>query len=338
VKLLLVETTQYEPTSPLFLDAALARPDTVVSFVDEKPDFARIATSLPHRAAFHLLGGRPPRLSTFERRLFEAAENACPDIILIVKGPYLRQEVLRQLKTRGAILVNFSTDDPFSASSSRYLRPAVPEYDIYATPRTANLEDLRAWGARKTAVVPFGYKPSVHFIERPAPPGDDDCDVLFIGGADRDRVSFFRRVVELWPEVRLDLYGGYWDRDPVLRRFSRGFVVGRQYRTATARAKVVVNLVRRANRDGHVMRSFEVPACGGCMLAERTEDHERFFEDGTEAVFFTTPDELVQHARLLVGDAERRATIARAGHERVVRDGHTYGHRLQTLLDACATL
>jgi hypothetical protein len=338
MKLLLVETTQYEPASPLFLDAALARPDLVVSFVDERPDFAAIATSRSHRAVFRLLGGRPPRLSRFERRLLEAAEHARPDIVLVVMGPYLRQDVLRRLKATGAILVNFATDDPFSPYASRYVRPAVPEYDLYATPRSANMADLRAHGARKTAVVPFGYKPSVHFIERSDAAGNDDCDVLFIGGADRDRVSFFRRVAALWPDVRLDLYGGYWHRDPVLKRFCRGFALGRQYRVATARAKVVVNLVRRANRDGHVMRSFEVPACGGCMLAERTEDHARFFQEGAEAVFFTTPEELVQRARLLVDDAARRAAIGAAGHGRVVRDGHTYGHRLQTLIDACGTL
>jgi hypothetical protein len=334
MKLLLVETTQYAPASPLFIEAARTTPGIELSFVDEGPYFAPIAKSLAHRALYRLLARRPPRLRAFERTLLETAEQARPDVVLIVKGPYVRPRILRQLRQMGAALVNFSTDDPFNpAVTTRYLQAGIGGYDVYATPRAANVAQLQACGARKTPVVPFGYKPTVHFID-PAGTDGDRCELLFIGGADRDRVAFFRRVVELWPGVRLDLYGNYWTRDPVLRRFARGYAYGDLYRTATRRARFAVNLVRRANRDGHVMRTFEVPACGGCMLAERTDDHARFFDEGRDALFFETPEELVRQARALVDDAGRRNEIAASGHCRVVRDGHSYGTRLATLLQA----
>jgi spore maturation protein CgeB len=256
--------------------------------------------------------------------------------VLVVKGPHVRPRVLRRLKQMGAVLVNFSTDDPFNpVVKFPYLREAIREYDIYATPRTANVAQLLAHGARKTQLVPFAYKPSLHFVDPADAPGvDDGCDLLFIGGADSDRVPFFRRIVELWPDVRLSLYGNYWNRDPLLARFWRGFAHGDVYRTATRRARFAINLVRRANRDGHVMRTFEVPACGGCMLAERTEDHARFFDEGRDALFFDTPESLVGQARALADDGPRRAGIAMSGHRRVVRDGHTYGNRLQAILQA----
>ena len=338
MKLLLVETTQFAPASPLFLEAAQTLTGVDVSLVDEKEYFAPIATSLVHRAAYRLLARRPPWLLSFERRLLETAARARPDVVLVVKGPYVRPRILRQLRRLGAVLANFSTDDPFNPRVTfPYLQPAIPEYDVYATPRTANVAELRARGARSTPVVPFGYKPTVHFIDDSRATGSHGCDLLFIGGADADRIPFFRRILELWPEVRMDLYGNYWNRDPRLRRFWRGFAMGEAYRTATRRAKFVVNLVRRANRDGHVMRTFEVPACGGCMLAERTPDHARFFDDGVDALFFSTPDELVGHARAIEHDEGARQAIAAAGHRRVVRDGHTYRDRLQLILQACAT-
>jgi len=314
-------------------------PHVELSFLDDKPYFAAIDNSLLHRIVYRMLGRRPPRLFAFERALLATAEQTRPDVVLIVKGPYLRPRVLRQLRQMGAMLVNFSTDDPFSpVARYPYLRDAIAEYDVYATPRTANIPQLRAHGARKTPTVPFAYKPTVHFVD-PEEPFDDagECDLLFIGGADADRTQFFRRIVELWPDVRLHLYGNYWNRDAVLARFSRGFAYGDRYRTATRRATCTINLVRRLNRDGHVMRTFEVPACGGCMLAERTADHESFFEDGVDALFFDTPEDLVRQARMVTADPARRRAIAAAGHARVVRDRHTYRDRLETLLTACVT-
>jgi spore maturation protein CgeB len=337
LKLLLVETSQYAPASPLFLEAAQSVPGLEVTLVDEKEFFAPIATSLPHRALYRLLGRRPPRLRAFERTLMETAEATRPDVVLVVKGPYVRPNILRRLRRMGAVLVNFSTDDPFSpVAKFPHLRETIRDYDVYATPRTANLAQLKAHGARKTVVIPFGYKPTVHFVDEMAAPGVNSTDVVFIGGADADRIAFFRRVVAIWPGVRLDLYGNYWNRDAVLRRFWRGFAYGDLYRAATRRATAAINLVRQCNRDGHVMRSFEVPACGGCMVAERTPDHASFFDDGREALFFDTPEELVHHARMLASDRGRRDAVVAAGHARVIRDRHTDRDRLETLLSACA--
>jgi hypothetical protein len=334
LKLLLVETTQYAPASPLFIEAARSMPGVELSFVDENEYFAPIARSLPHRLLYRLLARRPPRLFGFERHLLDTAEQVRPDVVLVVKGPYVRPQILQRLRRLGAAVVNFSTDDPFnSAAKFPYLRDAIREYDLYVTPRTANIAQLQEAGARRTMLVPFAYKPSVHYFQPEEPQGARDaCDLLFIGGADADRTAFFRRVVDLWPDVRLDLYGNYWDRDSQLRAFWRGYAFGDLYRSATRRAKLAINLVRHGNRDGHVMRTFEVPACGGCMLAERTDDHARFFEEGREALFFDTPESLVREARAVLDDDDRRTGIALAGHRRVVRDGHTYAARLEAIL------
>jgi len=307
---------------------------------DEKNYFAPIATSLPHRVAYRLLGRRPPYLLAFERDFVATAERLCPDVVLIVKGAFVRPTVLRRLRATGARLVNYSTDDPFNpATSTKYLRQAIPEYDLYVTPRRANVSELRAAGARHTAIVPFGYNPAVHFVDDAH--GDTPrfaCDLLFVGGGDSDRIPFFRRVVELWPDVHLKLFGGYWGADRVLARYACGFARGQEFRQAIRAAKFVVNLVRRQNRDGHVMRTFEVPACGGCMLAERTDDHEQFFEDGIDALFFSSPEELVSRARALLGDDHGRRTMAAAGHTRIVRGQHTYKDRLLAILSHASTI
>jgi spore maturation protein CgeB len=105
----------------------------------------------------------------------------------------------------------------------------------------------------------------------------------------------------------------------------------------TAAAKVNLCLVRRANRDGHVMRSFEIAALGGCMLAEDTEEHREIFGgDGECVVYFRNPAEAADRARRLLGDAAERARLACAVRARVVQGAHTYRDRLVTMLRAAA--
>ena len=73
------------------------------------------------------------------------------------------------------------------------------------------------------------------------------------------------------------LYGEFWQRFPATRSLTRGQADAETVRRAILQTKVTLCMVRRANRDGHAMRTFEVPASGGCMLTEDTEEHREIF-------------------------------------------------------------
>jgi spore maturation protein CgeB len=105
-------------------------------------------------------------------------------------------------------------------------------------------------------------------------------------------------------------------------------------RALTGAAKVNLCLVRRANRDGHVMRSFEIAAIGGCMLAEDTEEHRAIFGgDGESVHYFRTAKQAAALARLLIDRPAERARLAASVRDRVGRGAHTYRDRLRTMLD-----
>ncbi|HZR26582.1 MAG TPA: glycosyltransferase [Vicinamibacterales bacterium] len=340
-KVLLVDTTQHQPSSPMFAEA-LARATTAGrvsgSFVDEGPTFDRLASS---RAERFLRRVRPwPHKSVAElhRAIVSQAEAIRPDIVLVVKGAHLTTECLTALKATGATLVNFSTDDPFNPrTSSRLWRRTLPLYDLVCSPRHANITDLRSLGVSSVEFVPFGYKPDVHFPEVAATADERtrfESDVCFIGGADTDRVKYFEELVHQLPHVRLALYGGYWNRSHRLARYWRGFAVGRDFRLAVGGAAITVNLVRRANRDDHVMRTFEVPACGGCMLTEATASHRAWFAEGQDAFMFDSPGGLARGVRFLLGRPELRRRAAAAGRCKVVEMPNRYDDRLATILRA----
>ena len=147
--------------------------------------------------------------------------------------------------------------------------------------------------------------------------------VLFVGGCDDDRLPLISALIKAG--LNLALFGGYWDRHPITRAHWRGLADQDTIRSASAAARICLCLVRRANRDGHVMRSFEAAAIGGCILAEDTADHRELFGPDDQAVrYFKTVDDMVQQARLLVADAAARRRLSIGLRERMIGGDHTY--------------
>jgi hypothetical protein len=340
VRILLVDSTQFYPANPLFLEGLeqLSKQNGYqFDFVDEGIFLQPLASSLIHKAAYRLLGRRPLSYWAFNRTLLERARDLRPDVVLVVKGAYIAPNTLRVIKQEtSAVLVNYATDDPFnSVSNTRDLVKGISCYDLYVCQKKAIMDDVRRTGCKIVTYLPIAYKPSVHFPEKAATRAEKahfSSDVVFVGGCDHERIPYFHSLVRQLPDIDLHLYGGYWDRDPVLRRYHRGFAMGRDYRLALGGTKIAVNLVRRSNRDGHTMRTFEVPACGAFMLAERTEEHLELFNEYKEIACFGSTEELVEKVRYYLAHGAERERIAKEGYRRVTSFENTYKDRLVQIL------
>lgn len=318
-----------------FFVAALRNLGITYETVDEDRLLRSSMRSVVHRLMYKALR-RPISFWRFQGAIVDVAKRFQPDVVLVTKGAWIAPRTLSEVKAlTNAILVNYATDDPFNPrTTTRDLIAGIPLYDLYVCTKRAIMDDVRRAGNRNVVYVPFGYEPSLHFPEQPATEKERlrfASDLCFIGGADRDRLPILRRVAEL-PGINLHLYGGYWQRDRVLRPFYRGFAYARDYRLAMSGTRIALCLVRRANRDGHVMRTFEIPACGAFMLAERTEEHLSFFEENKEMVCFGSDEELLDKVRYYLDHDDQRHQIAQAGHRRVRTERYAYQDRLQEIL------
>lgn len=280
------------------------------------------------RALTWRLGDRRPiRQRSFVNALVEAGRTERPEY-LIATGPALTEASLIALRATGTTCLNFSTDDPWnSVVRSKWHLRALRQYDVVATPRD-NVGDFIAIGCRRVDTIPFGYDELLVANEGQT---RDGPDVLFVGGADGDRAAFIAQVAA---KVPVSVVGGYWSR----QRISGVIDLGQQSPAAvaslTTAARVNLCLVRRANRDGHVMRTYEMAAIGAAMVVEDTADHRALFGPEGEAVmYFQTPAEATAKVEMLLADEPLRFRLKARAQRLVVDGGNTYRDRLRTMLD-----
>lgn len=278
---------------------------------------------------------RPTQLSAYSLRVVEECVRQRAEVLITTGLAPVDARALSVLGDLGIKRLNFLTDDPWSETNrSRWFFDAARRYDAIFTPRRANLSQLAQLTGKTVTYLPFGYDPR-HFHGNDAITDADRAklgsQVLFVGGGDRDRLPYMTALLDAG--VRLALYGGYWDRFEPTRRANRGVVDATGVRLATRTTEIAICLVRRANRDGHVMRSFEIPAVGACMLAEDTEEHREIFgPEGQTVRYFTTPQAMVATVRELLAAPDERSRLAQAAHALVTEGAHTYADRLRSMV------
>jgi hypothetical protein len=304
-----------------------------VIFVDTREAF--VGPVWVQKMNWWLRGHRPPRLRQFSTRLVRLCQEVRPTWLVATGLAPLAAPALEEIGQLQITRLNYLTDDPWNpVHRAPWFMKALPLYDHLFSPRRANLPDLKAIGCQRVSYLPFAYAPEIHFPDPQLLEEKEEgepADVVFAGGADRDRVPILAALLQAG--FRVELYGGYWERFPATRVNAYGEADPQTLRRAIGRAKVALCLVRRANRDGHAMRTFEVPAIGACILAEDTLEHREIFgEEGGAAVYFQTIPEMMTKLQWLLRHDDERRRLARAAHSLIVKGRNTYADRLREML------
>lgn len=306
----------------------------VVAIETEAP-LAFYAGSLALRAAARILK-RPLRRHTrpIREAALEAARTMRPELVFAYKAIHFDGNVMEEIRRlSGATLVHWHPDDHRTRTHwSADFNSALPVYDVHVTPKSFAVSELLEDGARRVEFVPFGYDHEVH---RPVPPRPGPLrQAVFIGTFEPDRAGFLEHAAR--EGIDLEVWGGHWHRLPresPLRAHCRfREVLADDMAAAIASAQLSLGFLRKLNRDLHTARTFEIPACGGVMLAERTEEQRSFFEEGKEALYFDTRDEMVATIREYSNRPDDLARIRAAALERCRRGRYSYTDRLEDLL------
>jgi spore maturation protein CgeB len=301
-----------------------------------------------------------PIIAAINAKVLSAAQQFHPDLIWAEKQEYLRVETLLALRKLGAKLVHFTPDPYFTLDwkRTRLMDAAMKEFDVLVYCKSYERADYEAIG-KPLVYMPLGYCDEVH---RPLPSNNPrwHCTLGFLGGWEPRREALLARLAEAGLDLKI--WGGYWDflgdgrwtlrRKIILDQLAGGEayrihrneklaaclqggeVYADDYARALTGSKIGLGFLRKVCPDQHTTRTFEIPACGSMLLADRTPEHLEFFEEGKEAEFFSSVEELLDKARFYSGNTGARERIAKGGYARGISGGYTYVCRLRNVLCA----
>lgn len=262
------------------------------------------------------------------------------DVIWIDRGLAIRADTLRETRraSPSSFLVSYSLDDMSNPQhQSRRWLASVSLYDMHVTNKSYNVAELQAMGASRVLFVDNAYDPQIHCpLQLSAEERSRfGARIGFVGHYERERGEWILNLCEEGLEVCV--HGPAWeglrDRHPRLHVGAR-YLDGLDYSRAVNATDINLGFLRKGNRDLQTTRSIEIPACGSFMLAERTDEHLRLFQEGVEAEFFDGFPELLEKCRHYLAHSEARETIAAAGRRRCLASDYSYRGQLTGVLAA----
>jgi len=267
-----------------------------------------------------------------------------PDVLWLDKGNTIRPKTLAFVKRHSprTLVVGYSPDDMYQPhNTSIYFVKGLPLYDLFFTTKSYGVTELQSMGCRRVQFIDNAFDPSAH---RPIELSQVDRERLggavgFIGHYERERAQSIDALAQAGISVRV--WGPAWEQfkpsHPLLR-IEHHSVWGDEYVKAICAFEINLGFLRKSNRDLSTTRSIEIPACGAFMLAERTAEHQRLFEEGREAEFFADDSELLEKAKFYLAHPHERADIARRGRERCLAGGYSNQGRMRQMMAAVSEL
>jgi spore maturation protein CgeB len=277
-------------------------------------------------------------------KIVEAVTTAGPDLLWIEKGNMINPATLASVRKRSpdTVIASYSDDDMFNKLNRTHAyAKSLKHYDVVFTTKSfnANRDELPALGARRCVMVDKAYDPGQH---RPMDIsamelGQYGGDVGFIGSYAPERGDVLNYLADNGIQVRA--WGNGWDGfSPATKNLQikyRPLVNSKEdlkFSKGISATRINLGFLRKINRDLQTDRSVEIPACGGFMLAERSDEHERLFEDGREAVYFDSNDDLLSKVRYYLSHDEERKAIGIAGRARCETGGYSHLERMRFML------
>lgn len=278
----------------------------------------------------------------FNSQLLTQTVRHKPDFLLVFKGTFVNGSTLSDLRERGIRTYCFYPDVSFR-THGKYLPTALPEYDWVFTTKRFGLDDLRAeLGITEASVLLHAYDADLH---RPVLCSEDElerymCDVSFIGTWSPKKEAVLSALAAAVPSLRLRIWGEQWSRvskTSVLAGAIAGHeVTGEEYVLAITASRINLGILSEqrmgaSSGDQVTSRTFHIPAVGGFMLHERTDELLEIFTEDVNVACYSDAKELVAKVMEFLPQRGRRHEVARQGRA-VVETRHSWDHRIQEIL------
>jgi len=283
-----------------------------------------------------------PDTSKANNRVIELCAKKKYDIVWIDKGIVINKETLQYIKTISpeTIIISYSPDNmALRHNQSQNYLECIPLYDYIFTNKSYILDDMKKLGAKAIRFINNSYESKFHFPRVLTPDDYKNLggDVGFVGSWEKERCD---SVIYLAKHgIKIRIFGSKeWQK---YKNISENLIIedhglyGEDYSKSFQAFKISLSFLRKINFDQQTTRSIEIPACGGFMLAERTEEHLSLFEEGKEADFFSTNEELLDKCKYYLSHDEERRKIAEAGLHKCINADYSNTVTIKEMLNYC---
>jgi hypothetical protein len=266
-----------------------------------------------------------------------------PDMVWLDKCLMTEPGTLIELKKcrPRSILIANQDDNPFGErhhekpSWARFVE-SIPLYDVQLVKRPSDVKEFSKRGVQRALMFVTGYFDELVF---PEPSAAWELPVAFAGTQFDDRAAQFKALI-CKKNIPIRIYGDRWKRTWLhfMRRNHFGGIIGvDDLRRLMSSAKIMLNFPSKSNLDQYNGRSFDIPACRGFLLAERTPSHQAFFNEGEEAEFFSDIAECADKIRFYLCHEAERTRIAANGYQRCLSSGYNLRSRISKIMsEICA--
>jgi spore maturation protein CgeB len=282
----------------------------------------------------------------FNKAIVHAAELVKPDMVLVYKGAFVLPAYLQQLK-KIAPVVNVYPDVSFR-THGKYLPQTLPLYDWIFTTKTFGLADMKdQLHISNASFIPHGFDPEIHH------PGvldekwrkEFECDVSFIGTHSLRKEKYLSAIQAAIPGLRLKIWGNGWSRSSAQNLTSAiqyKEVLGDVYALAIQSSKINLGILSEkvggaSSGDLITSRTFHIPASGGFLLHQRTEESVLYYKEGIECAFFEGEEELIEKVTYYLSHEAERVEVLERGRQRALSE-HSIDRRVQTIIQQLKTI
>jgi spore maturation protein CgeB len=285
---------------------------------------------------------RPLFVRELANDVYRSIAQSKPDCLFVFKGNWVHAKIIRRCRREGIATINYYPDVSF-LSHGPYIPQALPLYDHVFNTKSYGVLDMQSnLAVKQVSFLEPGYDPELH---RPLTLTKEEevtygCEVAFIGTWSPKKEAILGALCQALPHITLRIWGNQWEknRNPALRKTIMGYgITGDEYTKAICGSSVCLGLLSEMGKgsssgDLITARTFQIPACGAFMLHERNSEVLKYFDEGYEAEFFDSPEELVEKTAYYLTYREKRQEIAGNGLQRSLREGYAIDHRMISVL------
>lgn len=263
--------------------------------------------------------------------LYSLVSQLIPDVIFLYRCTHIHPKTISKIKNNypGIHIVGYNNDDPFSLLAPKYLwryfKKTVRFHDLFFTFREKNNYDIEKYGCPKSILIRHWFDKDIIY------PGNNEfhlrkkIDIVFVGHYENDgRLDFLKAII--LNGFNLRVYGYGWDRyfkkDIYLKdQLPIEYLDVKKYRQILSSAKIGLCFFSKLNNDEYTTRCSEIPALETVLLCPRTKQIEALYQENSEAVFFTSIDEMLKKISWLINDDTLLKRISISGKNKVFLNG-----------------